>query len=53
VYNIICEYKIEKRLGYFVIDNAFDNDIIIIILAILLRREYKVIYDATYYRIRC
>ncbi|PVH68151.1 hypothetical protein DL98DRAFT_441883, partial [Cadophora sp. DSE1049] len=49
VYSVICEYKIKKKLGYFIINNTSNNDIIIIVLAILFRREYKVVYNATYY----
>ena len=53
IYDIICEYKIENNLGYFVMDNALDNDTMIMALAFTLRRELKIVYDATHHRIRC
>ena len=31
VYSVILEYKIEKILGYFVMDHAFDNDTMMIL----------------------
>jgi hypothetical protein len=31
--NVIKEYEIEKNLGYIIIDNALNNDIIIIALS--------------------
>jgi hypothetical protein len=32
LFNVIKDYNIKKNLGYIVIDNALDNDIIIIAL---------------------
>ena len=49
IYDIIYEYKIKNNLGYFVIDNTLDNNTIIVVLVSILRRELKIIYDATYY----
>ena len=53
IYFVISEYKIEKNLGYFVMDNAPDNDTMMVALAGILRRELKILYDATHHRIRC
>ena len=53
IYDIIYEYKIKNNLGYFVMDNALDNDTMMVALVSTLRRELKIVYDATYYRICC
>lgn len=53
VYAVICEYKLEKILGYFVMDNAPDNDTMMTALSSTLRKELKIIYDAVHHRIRC
>jgi len=39
-------------LGYFTIDNAPNNDIIIKELSLALRREFNLKYKPIYYRIR-
>ena len=39
---VIREYEIEKNLGYFVIDNANNNDTIIDKLSLILRRDYRI-----------
>ena len=51
VIKVIREYGIKKNLGYFMIDNANNNNIIIEELSLIIRREFKVPYDTTYYRL--
>ena len=49
VLKVLKEYKIIYNLGYFVIDNAPNNDIIINVLSIALRREFNLKYDPILY----
>ena len=51
--NVIIEYGIERNLGYFVTDNAPDNDAMMAPLSLALRRDHKLQYDPLHYRIRC
>ena len=53
VIEVIREYRIEKNLSYFVMDNASDNDTMMTSLSYALRRDYKLSYDPIHYRIRC
>lgn len=53
IYDVVCEYKIIRNLGYFVMDNAPDNDTMMHALASLLRKEFKIVYNAIHHRIRC
>ena len=53
VLEVIKEYDIVRNLGYFTIDNAPDNDIMIKELSLALRREFNLKYEPVYYRIRC
>jgi hypothetical protein len=39
-------------LGYFIIDNARDNNIIIVVLSLALYKEFSLKYNLVYYRIR-
>jgi hypothetical protein len=41
VIEVIIEYKLKDNLGYFVIDNAPDNDTLIDALLVSLRREFR------------
>jgi hypothetical protein len=52
VIEVIKEYGINNNLRYIVIDNALDNDTIIVALLLLIRHEFKYFYDLTLYRIR-
>ena len=52
LFNVIKEYRIEKNLGYIVIDNALNNNTIIIALSQALRRKYRLNYNPIYYYIR-
>ena len=52
LFNVIKEYKIKKNLGYIVIDNALNNNTMIIALLQALCREYRLNYNPIYYRIR-
>jgi hypothetical protein len=51
LFDVIKEYRIEKNLGYIIIDNALNNNIIIIALLQALRREYRLNYNLIYYYI--
>jgi hypothetical protein len=53
VMEVIKDYKIEKQLGYFIMDNADNNDTLIASLSTTLRREYNVKYDPKHHRLRC
>ena len=53
VIEAIREYEIKKNLGYFVIDNADNNDTMLAELLLLLRRDHRITYNATHYRLRC
>jgi len=52
LFNVIKEYKIKKNLGYIVINNALNNNTIIIALSQALRRKYRLNYNPIYYYIR-
>jgi len=52
LFDVIKEYRIEKNLGYIVIDNALNNNTMIIALLQALCREYRLNYNPIYYRIR-
>jgi len=52
LFNVIKEYKIKKNLGYIVIDNALNNNTIIIALLQALCRKYRLNYNLIYYYIR-
>ncbi len=45
VLEAIYEYNLIKKLSYFVIDNANNNDIIITLLLISLCHDLKLNYD--------
>lgn len=49
----VREYEIEKNLGYFVIDNADNNNTIIEELLLILCRDYRIQYNATHHRLCC
>jgi hypothetical protein len=53
VIEVLKEYDIKSNLGYFVIDNILDNNIIIIVLSLVLRHEFRLTYDPIYYCICC
>ena len=53
VLETLKEYDIIRNLGYFIIDNTLDNDIIIAALSFTLRRDFNLKYEPVYYRIRC
>jgi hypothetical protein len=52
ILEVLKEYEITCNLGYFTIDNAPNNDIIIAILSLALRKEFNLKYNLIYYRIR-
>jgi hypothetical protein len=49
VLKVIKEYDIIWNLGYFIIDNAPNNDIIIKELSLTLHREFNLKYDPIHY----
>jgi hypothetical protein len=49
VLKVIKEYKIVRNLGYFIIDNAPNNNIIIKELSLTLRREFNLKYKPAHY----
>ncbi len=53
VLEVLKEYGIVQNLGYFVMDNAPDNDTMMTTLSLALRRDFQLKYDPIYYRIRC
>ena len=53
VLEVLKDYNIIRDLGYFVMDNAPDNDTMMTVLSNALRREFSLKYDPIHYRIRC
>lgn len=53
VIDAIREYNIERNLGYFVMDNADNNDTMMEELSLILRRDFKIPYNAVHHRLRC
>lgn len=49
VLKVLKEYEIIRNLGYFTMDNAPNNNTIIAILSLALRREFNLKYDPIYY----
>jgi hypothetical protein len=52
VIDVLEEYNIVRKLGYFTIDNAPDNDTMMTTLSLALRRDFNLKYKAVHYRIR-
>jgi hypothetical protein len=52
VLEVLKEYDIIHNLGYFTMDNAPDNDTIMITLSHSLRKDFGLKYDPIHYRIR-
>jgi len=52
VLKVLKEYDIIRNLGYFTIDNARDNNIMIAALSLALYKEFSLKYDPVYYQIR-
>ncbi len=52
VIEVIKEYGIIHNLGYFVIDNAPDNDTMMTTLSLTLRRDFRLQYEPIHHRIR-
>jgi hypothetical protein len=53
VLEVLIKYNIIKNLGYFVMDNAPDNDTIMALLSLALRRDFRLNYDPIHHCIRC
>jgi hypothetical protein len=45
VLKVLQEYEIIKNLGYFTMDNAPDNDTMMIALSLALRRDFRLNYE--------
>ncbi len=52
VLEVLKEYRIVQNLGYFIMDNAPDNDTIMTTLSLALRRDFQLKYNLIYYYIR-
>jgi len=52
VLKVLKEYDIICNLGYFTIDNALNNNTMIIALSLALRRDFNLKYKPFHYRIR-
>jgi len=52
IFKVFKEYNIIRNLRYFIIDNALNNNIIIIALSLALRRDFNLKYKPLHYRIR-
>jgi hypothetical protein len=50
---VIEEFKLENNLGYFVMDNADNNDTLLTHLSSSLRRKHNVKFDPKHHRLRC
>jgi len=53
VMEVIRDYDIQGNLGYFVMDNAENNDTMMTSLSSSLRREFRLHYDPKHFRLRC
>jgi hypothetical protein len=53
IMEVINEYGIASKVGYFVMDNASNNDTMIVALSGLLWEEYQILYNPTTHRLRC
>jgi hypothetical protein len=53
VLEVLIKYNIIKNLGYFVMDNALDNDMMMALLFLALRRDFRLNYNPIYHYIRC
>ena len=51
VLEVLKKYDIIRNLGYFIMDNAKDNDIIIAVFSLALHREFSLKYDPIHHRI--
>jgi len=52
ILKVLKEYKITRNLGYFTINNALNNNIIIATLSLTLYKEFNFKYNLIYYQIR-
>jgi hypothetical protein len=53
VMEAITEYELQDKLGYFVMDNADNNDTIMVTLSTSLPLKFKLQYDPIHHRLRC
>ena len=49
VIEVIQEYKISKKVGYFIIDNTDNNNTLLAYVSLSLRSDFNVKYDSKYY----
>ncbi|KID93791.1 transposase-like protein, partial [Metarhizium majus ARSEF 297] len=53
VMEIINDYGIASKVGYFMMDNADNNGTMMKALSTLLFDQYQIVYNAEHYRLRC
>lgn len=53
IVKVIAEFGIASKLGYFMMDNATNNDTMIATLSALLLNEYNIEYNAIHHQLRC
>ncbi|KAF1732502.1 putative AC transposase [Beauveria bassiana] len=53
VMDVISDYGIASKIGYFVMDNADNNSTMMRSLSTLLLDQYQTSYDAEHHRLRC
>ena len=54
--NVINDYGIASKVGYFMIDNASNNDTIIEALSTckyILFNQHQIVYNVKHHRLRC
>ena len=53
ILNVINDYSIASKVGYFVMDNVTNNDTMIKELSKKLKEKHEIIWDPRPYRLRC
>ena len=53
IMRLIIEFWIASKLGYFMMDNATNNDTMIAALSVMLLDEYEIEYNAIHYWLCC
>ncbi|KAM3517051.1 hypothetical protein MY4038_010335 [Beauveria bassiana] len=53
IMDVIDDWGFASKLGYFVMDNAGNNDTMMKCLSLALLRQYDIRYDPTSHRLRC
>ena len=53
VIKVLKEYSITHNLGYFVMDNAPDNNTMMTVLSLALQRDFNLKYDPIHHWVCC